>query len=84
VLFDDRGRIKTVAATMHELDSPQSLRLGCVLGFCRVFAESLAGVVCLGSAESSPSLQFQPHPGFLFTIKPCVATGDNVLLEIGA
>jgi hypothetical protein len=36
---------------------PPSLRRvsgsGCGLGFCRVFAESLARVVCLGSAESS-------------------------------
>jgi len=29
---------------------------GCVLGFCRVFADSLARVMCLGSAESLPSL----------------------------
>jgi hypothetical protein len=43
--------------------------LGCVLGFCRVFAESLAQVVRLGSAESSQSLRSHPHPGFPFTIK---------------
>jgi hypothetical protein len=34
-------------------DSPLILLLGCVLGFCRVFAESPARVVCLGFAESS-------------------------------
>jgi hypothetical protein len=41
-----------MAQTVAELDSPLSLRLGCVLGFCRVSAESMAQLVCLGSAES--------------------------------
>jgi hypothetical protein len=58
-----------MAQTVAELDSPLSLRLGCVLGFCRVFAESLAQLVCLGSAESLLGLRSHPHPGFPFTIK---------------
>jgi len=72
-----------MAQTVAALDSPLSLRLGCVLGLCRVFAESLAQVVCFTSAESLQSLWSHPRSRFLFTIKPCVATGDNVLLEIG-
>jgi hypothetical protein len=63
-----RARMKTVATTLHELESPPSLWLGlcawvlpslcrvsgegCVLGFRRVFAESPAWVVRLGFAES--------------------------------
>jgi hypothetical protein len=43
--------------TVAAFDSPLSLRLGCVLGFRRVYAESPAWVVCLGSAESLPSLR---------------------------
>jgi hypothetical protein len=46
-----------MARTVLALESPPSLWLGCVLGFRRVFAESLARVVCLGSAESPPSLR---------------------------
>jgi hypothetical protein len=88
-----------MAQTVAALDSPLSLwrRLcawvppslrrvsgsGCVLRFCRVCAESLARVACLSSADSSPSLWSQPRSILLFTIKPCVATGDNVLPEFG-
>ena len=64
---------------------------GYVLGFCRVFAESLARVMCLASAESSQSLRLglcapvlpslrRPHPEFLFTIKPRLATATSPLV----
>jgi len=55
-----------MAQTVAALDSPLSLRLGCVLGFRRVCAESTAWVGCLGSAESLPSLR----PGLCAWVPP--------------
>ena len=54
-----------MAQTVAVLDSPLSLRLGCVLGFCRVCAESLARVVCFTSVDSSRILRCHPNPGHL-------------------
>jgi hypothetical protein len=76
IVEEDHGAAS--CSVRFSAESMPSLRLGCVLGFRRVFAESMAWVVCLGSAESLPSLRSHPQQRFPFTIKACEATGDNV------